>query len=121
MNYKQIENLKLALLNLARQGCGLKIPSYGINGRIISVGFKPYWTSPVDSKIEKLELSYIDDSGRAVPFTFHNVVNYDVISNDGTGYHSMTNACIDIHVFSQPGSRDKEPIEKIRVEIYKVT
>lgn len=121
MNYKQIENLKLALLSLARQGCRLDIPSHGINGRIIGVGFKPYWTSPVDSKIEKLEINYIDGSDRIVPFSFHNIIGYDVISNDGTGYESMENACMDIHVFSQSKSRDEESIEKVRIEISKET
>lgn len=121
MNYKQIENLKFALLNLARQGCRLNIPSHGVSGRIIGVGFKPYWTSPLDSKIEKMEINYVDDTGNVIPFNLHNITKYDVISNDGTGYESMQNACMDIHVFSQSNGRDEEPYEKVRVEISKDT
>ncbi|HEX2926016.1 MAG TPA: hypothetical protein VHP38_07125 [Ruminiclostridium sp.] len=121
MNYKQIESLKFALLNLARQGCRVSIPSYGINGRIIAMGFKPYWTSPVDSKIEKLEINYVDDYGRIVPFNFHNIISYNVISNDGTGFENMRNACVEFHVFSQSKSRDEEPIEKVLIEISKET
>lgn len=118
MDYKQIESLKLAITNLARQGSMLEIPSYGVNGKIVGVGFKPYWTSPVDSKIEKLEINVQDQYGRVFPFNFFNVVGYDVISNDGRGYHDMKNASLDIHVYSPNQNRDEEPLEKVHVDIY---
>ena len=113
MNYREIESLKRTLLNLVRQGCRLRIPAHGITGKIVGIGFNPYWTSPLDSKIEKLELNFTDDGGRVRPFTFYNVIGYDFISGD-----SRENACLDIHVYSANKGRDEEPSEKIRMDIF---
>jgi hypothetical protein len=118
MDYKQIESLKMALINLAKQGSSLKIPLYNIDGRIVGVGFKPYWTSPLDSKIDKLEINYVDRLGRVIPFRFYNIIGYDVISNDGRDYDSMKNVSLDIHVYSPDKSRDEEPYEKVRIDIF---
>ena len=117
MDYKKIENLKLALLHLTRQQCRLKVPAYGIDGRMIGVGFRPYWTGPLDSKIEKLEINVAEDNGKIVPFYLHNVLNYEVISNDGRGYDSMKNACLDIHIYSQDQAGEGDSGHKIRLEI----
>ncbi|MCX7708314.1 MAG: hypothetical protein N2484_00525 [Clostridia bacterium] len=117
MDYKKIESFKLAILSLAKRGCRIRISSYGIEGRIVGVGFKPYWTVPGDSVIEKLEITYIDQKGRLVPFSFNKIVGYEVISNDGRGYDSMKNACMDIHIFSGKKNRKEEPLEKVRIEI----
>jgi hypothetical protein len=67
---------------------------------------------------EKLEINLMDDRGKIIPFSLFNIVNYDVLSNDGKGYDSMKNASLDIHVYSTSKARDKEPVEKIRVEIF---
>lgn len=117
MNNKEIENLKLALLNLARQGCRIKVASAGVEGRIVGVGFKPYWTGPYDSKIDRLEINYIDDLGNIRSYYLNFITDYDVVSNDGRGFDSMKNACIDIHQFSVLNERRKKQPDKVRIEI----
>lgn len=121
MNFKQIEILKLALLHLSRQGSLVSIPAYGISGKIAGVGFRPYWTGPADTKIEKLELNIIDKSGKVKLFNFDNVIGYDVVSNDGRGYDTMKNATLDIHIFSTDKQTDHKPMEKVRIEICSCT
>lgn len=118
MNYKEIESLKLALLSLARKGCKLRIPSAGISGRVVGVGFRPYWTGPLDSIIEKLEINYMDDLGKVRNHCFLAVTGYDVVSNDGRGYDSMKNACIDLQTLSAKNDRGKQKNETVRLEIY---
>jgi len=70
MNYQEIEKLKAVLTKMMKKGCMLMIPAYGAEGRIVSIGFRPYWTNPGDSKIEKLEINFVDNRGRVVPFVF---------------------------------------------------
>lgn len=117
MNYKEIESFKYSLLNLVRKGCQVHIPEYGVRGRIIGVGFKPYWTNPVDSKIEKLEFNILDNHGRLIPFNFFNVIGYNIVSYDGRGIDEADNLSIDIHVYSPNKANEKEPGDKVRVDI----
>ncbi|NLD45994.1 MAG: hypothetical protein GX660_02180 [Clostridiaceae bacterium] len=116
MDYKQIEKLKSVMINLSRYGCRLKVPFYGISGRIVGVGFKPFWTSPVDSKIEKLEINFLDDFGKLVPFIFYNIISYDVINSEEKG--NIKNVSLDIHVCSLNQKRHGDPVEKVRVEMF---
>jgi len=50
MNYQEIEKLKAVLTKMMKKGCMLMIPAYGAEGRIVSIGFRPYWTNPVTQK-----------------------------------------------------------------------
>ncbi|MCX7747565.1 MAG: hypothetical protein N2645_11875 [Clostridia bacterium] len=118
MDYKKIESLKLTLLNLSRQGCRINIPARGVTGKVISVGFKPYWTSQLDSKIEKLEINIMDDYGRIIPYLFYNVIGFDVISEGERGNDSSKNASLDIHVYSAKRNRDDQLMEKVRIDMF---
>ena len=118
MNYKEIESLKLALLSLSRKGCSIKIPSAGLNGKIIGVGFKPYWTGPMDSIIEKLEINYIDENGRVKTYHMNAITGYEVLSNDGRGYDSMKRASIDFRVYSADKGSERSKDETIKVDLY---
>jgi hypothetical protein len=118
MQYSKIESLKLTLTNLARQGSKIRIPSFDVSGKIVGIGFKPYWTSPLDSKIETLEIQFTDDYGRLIPFNFYNITNYDIIENDRAQKDDSINTTLDIHIFSPNKNRDEDPYEKIRVEIF---
>jgi len=42
--------IKAVLTKMMKKGCMLMIPAYGAEGRIVSIGFRPYWTNPGDSK-----------------------------------------------------------------------
>ncbi|MCX7923485.1 MAG: hypothetical protein N3B21_15970 [Clostridia bacterium] len=117
MNRKQIETLKSTLSRLAMQGCKIQSSTYGIAGRLVGIGFKPYWTNPADSKIEKLELNFIDEHGRIRPFYLYNIVGYDIVSYDGRDILNSKNISLDIRVFSPNKSIDKEPYDKISLEI----
>lgn len=117
MNYTEIERLKLTLTSLVRQGCRVKVPAYGVEGRVIGVGFKPYWTNNIDSKIDKLEFNIMDNYGRVFPFNFNYVTGYDVITKDANRFEDSKNVSMDIVVYSPNKSRDENFSEKVRLEI----
>ncbi len=116
-NRNEIGNLKSAITNLAMGGCKLRIDSMGLEGKILGVGFKPFWTNPLDSKIEKIEFNFMDNRGKVVPFYLYNIVGYDVVSFDGQRLDNSKNVALDIHVFSAAKSGGEEPYDKVRLEI----
>lgn len=115
MNYSDIERLKHILTNLVRQGCEINIPAYGIKGKIISVGFNPYWTNPADSKINKLEFNIIDKYGRIVPVKFNFIIGYDILHHDAERFEDSKSVSMDIIVYS-PETRGSGSGRKIRLE-----
>ena len=117
MNYAEIERLKLTLTNFTRRGCGIRLPAYGVEGRVVGIGFKPYWTNPVDSKIDKLELNIMDNYGRVVPFNFNYVTGYDVLSQDGRQFEDSKSVSLDILVYSPDKARQEDSSQKVRLEI----
>ncbi|MFZ5989518.1 MAG: hypothetical protein ACOYWZ_20670 [Bacillota bacterium] len=117
MNSRDIEKLKETLTNMMKNGCKLHVPAYGASGRVVGIGFKPYWTNPIDSKIEKLEINFMDNNGRIIPFNFYNVIGYDIVSHEGQRLDNANSISLDIHVYSPVKSRDEESYDKVRVEI----
>lgn len=115
MNYREIERLKYTLTNLARQGCELRIPAYGIKGRVLGVGFNPYWTNPSDSIINKLEFNIIDKSGQIIPVRFNYVIGYNVLHHDAKRFEDSKNISMDIVMYSRE-ARDKDSGSKVRIE-----
>jgi len=115
MNYREIERLKYTLMNLARKGCELKIPDYGVKGKILGVGFNPYWTNPADSKINKLEFDIIDKSGQIVPVKFNYIMEYNILHHDAERFEDSKGISMDIVIYS-PELRDKDSSRKIRLE-----
>lgn len=117
MDYKKIEALKNALRSLARKGCKVSIPSFGISGMLVGIGFSPYWTAAADSMMEKLEIDIQDVNGRVIPFYFYRIVDYDVLSRDGKDIEEMKNASMDIHVLSRGSKKGDLEVEKIRLDV----
>jgi len=119
MNYIDIEKLKYTLANLVRQGCRIKIPDYSIDGKVVGVGFKPYWTNPYDSKIDKLEFNILDRYGNIFPFYFNFITGYDVLSYDGREFAESKNINIDIFMYYPNKARagNEDSSEKVRIEI----
>ena len=117
MNHKEIESLKATLARLVGHGCKMKNDVYGVNGRVVGVGFRPFWTNPADSKIEKLEFNFVDANGRVRPFYLYNVIGYDIVSYDADRLDNSRNISFDIHVYSPNKGRDEEPYDKIRIDI----
>ena len=117
MNYKEIENLKCKLTELLHNSCKIKIPAYGIDGSIIGVGFKPYWTNPIDTRIDKLEFNILDNHGRVIPFNFKYITGYDILPNDDNPNEKFKNFNLDVILFSPNKARGGEVNEKIRIEI----
>lgn len=115
MNYKEIESLKSLLMHLVMRGCKLKNNDSSVNGKIVGMGFRPYWTNPVDSKIEKLEFNYQDNCGQIMPFNLYDVIGYKVVFQDGEEFEDSQNVTLDMHVFSTQKSRETEPYENVRI------
>lgn len=118
MNYMEIENFKSLLLKMVKQGCEVKSHTFGVEGRAVGVGFKPYWTNPGDSKIDKIEFNVLDKRGRIMPFYLNNVIGCDIIPKDDENVDQSKKLLFDLHIFSPSKAREKEPYDKIAVEIY---
>lgn len=119
MNPRDIEGFKSALMGLLSRGCKVNIPSHGISGRIVGIGFKPYWTGPADSKIEKLELNIFEDSGRLVPFSIFNIIDYKIISRDPEklDIRQIGNLVLEIIFYTPNGSSEEGRGDKVRIEL----
>lgn len=116
MEPKEIEKLKSKLMQLTKSGCKIKNDTYGIDGRIIGIGFKPLWANASDSKIDKVEFEFVDSAGRIRPFFLYNIVGFEVVSSDGERDEDSKNVNFDIHIFSPSKARTEEPYDKIRIE-----
>lgn len=124
MNLQEIEKLKSILTQFIMKGCQMQCvspqnTSLKVGGRVVGVGFKPLWSSPIDSKIDKLELNYIDQRGTLQPYSLYNVIGYDIVSYDGNEVEDSDRISFDIHVYSPIKSASQEPFDKIRIDIHK--
>lgn len=77
MDYMDINRLKNLFSDMLKNQHTLKSMELGIEGKLIAVGYKPYWTNRQDSKIETLELNFLS-GGIMVPIVLRNVVNYEL-------------------------------------------
>ncbi|HHV30001.1 hypothetical protein [Acetivibrio mesophilus] len=121
MNYKEIEELKSTLTNMMKKGCTLMVPAYRATGKIVGIGFKPYWTNPADSKIEKLEINFMDSIGRVIPFDIYNIIGYEIVSLDGKRIEDAKNICLDIHLYTNVKRRSTEKGDTLRIEISEIS
>lgn len=117
MNCRDIDELKFALMRFMRNGCILNVPGFGASGKIVGIGFKPLWTNPADSKIEKLEINFKDGYGNIKSFCFYNVIGYEIVSYNGLRPDESRSIIIDFHVYSLKRGRDEKPYDKVKVEI----
>jgi hypothetical protein len=117
VDYKAIDELKSEITNLVKDGKFIGISQFRISGKVIGAGFKPYWTSRYDSKIDKLELNILNKSGAIIPFVFNNIVGYEKSLEDLVSENDSSKKYLEIHVFSPNKAREKEPYDKIRLEI----
>ncbi|MGI6705016.1 MAG: hypothetical protein ACOX6S_01720 [Clostridia bacterium] len=113
----KIEAFKFTLAEMVRQGCRIRIADQNITGRIVGIGFKPFWTGPADSKIARLDFNYLDDRGRLHTYRFHDIIGYDVISNEDTNKKDSETTLFDLYVFSPSKANTAEPYDKIRLEL----
>ena len=83
MNYKEIDILKGVFSNMLKNQYTLRSIELGINGKLIAIGYNTYWTSRLDSKIEKIELSFLNSRGIMVPLVLKNVVDFEIYPKEG--------------------------------------
>jgi len=114
---RKIEAFKFTLTDMARQGCRILIADQNISGRIVGIGFKPFWTGSADSKIERLDFNYVDDRGQLHAYRFHDIIGYEIISNEDTRKTDSETICLDLYVFSPSKANTDEPYDKMRIEL----
>lgn len=61
----------------------LRSNDLGIDGKLIAIGYNPYWTGQLDSKIEKIELSFFSTRGIMVPIVLKNIVDFEIYPKEG--------------------------------------
>lgn len=115
MNQKEIEEFKSMFTRMAMKGSRIRSSRFRVDGKLVGVGFKPFWTNVYDTKIEKLELNVLDKKGKIMPFNILHVVGYEVIGEGGREGNGEGEMTLDIRIFS-PAKGREEPYDKIRIE-----
>lgn len=91
----------------------------GIDGKLIAIGYKPYWTNKNDSKIEKLELNFLSSRGIMVPLILNNIVDYELYPKEGKRNKKYRINTIELMILS-PYIRHqdaKDIFDKVKFEI----
>lgn len=119
MNFIDIDRLKNLFSELLKKQCTLRSMDLGINGKLIGIGYRPYWTSRQDTKIETLELNFLDSKGIMVPIILRNVVNYELLPKEGRRNKKYKVNLIEIMLLSpyMLAKNDKEAFDKIKLEV----
>ena len=114
MDYAEIESLKALTTNLIKQGCRLKIPKYGVDGKLDSIGFKPHPNCNLSQNVDKIEFNILDDYGQVVPFSFCHIAGCKISTQDSKDNELPESISLNILV-STPSQ--KEEVEKILIDI----
>ena len=119
MDYMEIDKLKDLFSDMLRKQNILRSMDLGIEGRLIAVGYKPYWTNRQDSKIETLELNFQNSNGAMIPIILRNVVNYELLPKEGRKNKKYRVNMIEIMLLSpyMLSKNSKDVYDKIRIEI----
>ncbi len=119
MDYMEIDKLKSLFSDMLRNQNIIRSMDLGIEGRLIAIGYKPYWTSRQDSKIETLELNFQNSNGVMIPIILRNVVNYELHPKEGKRNKKYRVSMIDIMLLSpyMLSKNSKDVYNKIRLEI----
>ncbi len=117
MNYIEIDKLKSIFSNLQKDQNTIRSIDYGIDGKILAIGYNPYWTTRYDSKIVKLELNFLNKNGAMVPLVFQNIVDYKIYPKEvkKNRKNSKINE-IELILLSLERNK-KEEYNKVRLEI----
>lgn len=91
----------------------------GIEGKLIAIGYKPYWTNRQDSKIETLELNFLSSNGIMVPIILRNVVNYELYPKEGKKSKKYRVNMMELLLLSpyMLSRNSKDVYDKIKLEI----
>ncbi|OPX43183.1 hypothetical protein CLHUN_29330 [Ruminiclostridium hungatei] len=119
MDYMDIDRLKNLFSDMLRNQSTLRSMDLGIEGKLIAIGYKPYWTNRQDSKIETLELNFIDKRGVMVPIILKNVVDYELYPKEGKKSKKYRANMIEIILLSpyMLSRNSKDVYDKIKLEI----
>jgi len=91
----------------------------GIDGKLIAIGYNPYWTSKFDSKIEKLELNFLSNNGIMVPLILSNIVDYELYPKESKRNKNYRINTIDLMILSPylNPKNAKDIYDKVKIEI----
>jgi len=119
LDYMDIDRLKNLFSDMLRNQSTLRSMDLGIEGKLIAIGYKPYWTNRQDSKIETLELNFIDKRGVMVPIILKNVVDYELYPKEGKKSKKYRANMIEIILLSpyMLSRNSKDVYDKIKLEI----
>lgn len=119
MDYREIEGLKSFLMDRLREGYRISIDPIGIDGKLIGIGFRPYWTNLGDSKIDKLEFNILKDNGQIIPIRLNNLVGYKITAQDDISSPDVKNLNLHIMLYSPNKLVGEDPYDRINLRLYK--
>jgi len=119
LNYTEIDKLKSIFSNMLKNQNTLRSIDLGIDGKLIAIGYNPYWTSKFDSKIEKLELNFLSNNGIMVPLILSNIVDYELYPKESKRNKNYRINTIDLMILSPylNPKNAKDIYDKVKIEI----
>lgn len=120
MNYKEIDILKSVFADIMRNQNILRSTDLGLDGRLMAVGYSPFWTGRNDSKIEKIELNLMSSRGIMVPLILKNIINYELHPEEGR--RNMRNKvnrinAIELIMLSPYNSPARDIFDRVKFEV----
>lgn len=119
MNNMDIDRLKNLFSDMLRNQNTLRSMDLGVDGKLIGIGYKPFWTSRQDSKIETLEFNFLSSNGVMVPIILKNVVDYELYPKEGKRNKKYRVNMIELMLLSpyMLARNSKDVYDKIKLEI----
>lgn len=109
--------LKGIFSNLLKNQNTLRSIDLGIDGKLIAIGYNPYWTSQYDSKIEKLELNFLSNIGIMVPLILKNIVDFELYPKEGRRNRKYRINTIELILLSPYIKNKKDFYDRVKFEI----
>lgn len=119
MNYVEIDKLKNLFSDMLKNQNAMRSMELGIDGKLIAIGYKPYWTGRSDSKIEALELDFLSNKGFVVPIILRNIVDYELYPKEGKRNKKYRVNMIEFMMLSpyMLARNEKEVYDRVKLEI----
>ena len=117
MNYKEIDMLKSVFSDILKNQNTLRSTDLGLDGKLMAIGYNPFWTNRYDSKIDKLELSFLSSRGIMVPLILKNIVDFELYPKEGRRNRRYRINTIELMILSLYNNPTRDIYDKVKFEV----
>lgn len=109
--------LKSVLADILKNQNTLRSTDLGLDGKLMAVGYSPFWTSRYDSKIEKIELNFMSSRGIMVPLILKNIVDFELYPKEGRRNKKYRINTIELIMLSPYNNPMRDIYDKVKFEV----